>query len=155
MKLNRVFSAVALFGLLGGAGMAAQAQTRFTVRIGTPAAAVVASYAPQYDGNGSVWISGYFDGGRWIPGYWTQRVDSRYRDDNHYSDHAARFDNNYGRNDRNYNRNENYGHNDGSYNRNDSYGWNGGDRGYNQNQRDNRNNGRDNRDGRDNRGGRH
>lgn len=134
MKLNRVFSVIALFGLLSGAGMAAQAQTRFMVRIGTPRAAVVASYAPQYYGNGNVWISGYFNGARWIPGYWARRMDSRYGRQNYYYDHAARFNNyysyygnNYNRNDRNFRRNRN----DRWHNRNQRDHWNRGRRGWN------------------------
>lgn len=126
--------------------MAAQAQTRFTVRFGTPAAAVVAHYAPQYDGNGSVWISGYFDRGRWIPGYWAHRMHARYRNDRRYSDHAARYDNRY-------NRNRNYHQNDNSYR---------SDRGYYRNQRDAGHRGRHSRNdrggwnrGRHDRGERH
>jgi len=132
--------------------MAAQAQTRFTVRIGSPRAAVVASYAPQYDGNGNVWISGYFNGMQWVPGYWVHRVDSRYRNENHYSDRYARIRNDYGRNDYNYGRNDN------------QYRGNRNDRG-NYYQRDHRDNGRGNHygrngwnrwnNGRDHQGGRH
>lgn len=145
MKLNRVFSVIALFGLLSGAGMAAQAQTRFMVRIGTPRAGVVASYAPQYYGNGNVWISGYFNGGQWTPGYWAHRMDSRYGQQNYYYGHAARFNNNYGYYGNNY-----YGRNYRNYrgNRND--------RGYNWHQRDNRNHGRGGwNHGRGDRGGHH
>jgi hypothetical protein len=81
MKLNRVLSAIVLTGLLGGAGMAAQAQTRLVVRIGTPAVAMVASYIPPSPGPGYVWEAGYYDGPQWIPGQWVYRVDSRYRRD--------------------------------------------------------------------------
>lgn len=147
MTLNRTLIAFVLTGLLSGAGMAAQAQTGITVRFGSPVAAVVASYTPQYQGAASVWIAGYFDGARWIPGYWAQRVDSRYREQDHYSDRNVRIEN-YGQNyrDGNYgNRNDSQNYRDGNYGRN------------NQRNRNDRNNYGGNRgnDQRDGRGGRH
>ena len=139
MTLNRVVSTLVLTGLLSGASMAAQAQTRFAIRIATPAATVVAGYAPQYQGPGLVWISGYFDRGRWIPGYWAHRMDSRYRRQDHYSGRYARLDpygsymrgNDFGRNfrsdrkDHQWNRNRRDYRNHGRYNHRGRYDGNG------------------------------
>lgn len=97
MTLHRALIAFILTGLLSGAGMAAQAQTGIRVRIGTPEVAVVANYAPRYQGAGSVGFAGFFNGARWNQGHWAQRVDSRYREQNHYSDRNVRIDD-YGRN---------------------------------------------------------
>jgi hypothetical protein len=160
MTLNRALIAFVLTGLLSGAGMAAQAQTGITVRFGSPMAAVVASYTPRYQGAGSVWIAGYFDGARWIPGYWAQRVDSGYREQDHYSDRNMRIEN-YGQNYRDGNYGRNYGQNyrDGNYGRN--YGQNYRDGNYgNRNDQRNRNDrnhygGDRGNDPRDGHGGRH
>ena len=125
MKLNRALMALVLTGLLSGAGMAAQAQTRIMVRSGNPLAAVVASYASPYasPGPGYVWVAGYYSGPQWIPGQWVYRVDSRYRGEDHYGDRNARYNNrytnygSYGRNDGNRTYyNGSYGRNDGNRN---------------------------------------
>lgn len=132
MKLNRALSAIVLTGLLSGAAMVAQAQTRIMVRIGTPVAEVAVNYAPPCPGPGYEWVAGYYNGPQWIPGQWVYRVDSRYQREDRYSGRYVQFDNR-GRD----NRDANYRNTD--QNRN----------GYaNHNDRNSRYNGRDNRGGR-------
>lgn len=75
MKLNRVLSTFVLTALLSGATMVAQAQTSIYLGVGGGRASVVAAqyYQPPCPGPGYIWIAGYYNGGYWVPGYWTLR----------------------------------------------------------------------------------
>ena len=85
MKFNRVFSTFVLVGLLSGATMVAQAQTRLFFGFGGGRAPVVSAqyYSP---GPGYVWIAGYYNGPYWVPGHWMRRDD----DDGYYGGYYGR-----------------------------------------------------------------
>lgn len=77
MKLNRVLSTLALTGLLSGATMVAQAQTRIFFGFGGGRGPVIAAryYQPPCPGPGYVWVAGYYNGPYWVQGYWARRGD--------------------------------------------------------------------------------
>jgi hypothetical protein len=148
MKLYRLLSAFVLTGLLSGAAMAAQAQTRIMVQFGTPVAAVVANYMSPSPGPGYMWVNGYYSGTQWMPGQWVYRTDFRYQRQDRYGDRNARFNSryaNYGSYSRN-DGNANFGR--GNYGRNENRNY-----GRNNRRNDNRQNGRNSY--RNGRGGRH
>lgn len=80
MKLNRVLSTLVLTGLLSGATMVAQAQTRVFFGFGGGRGPVFAAryYQPPCPGPGYVWVSGYYNGPYWVQGYWRRGDDDYY-----------------------------------------------------------------------------
>lgn len=98
MKLNRVLSTFVLTALLSGATMVAQAQTGIYLHFGGGRGPVVAAqyYQPAYPGPGYVWMSGYYSGPNWVPGYWARRDDD---DGGYYGNYYGRYYNNYYRGD--------------------------------------------------------
>ncbi len=80
MKLNRVFSTLVLTGLLSGATMVAQAQTRIFFGFGGGRGPVVAAqyYQPPCPGPGYVWVGGYYNGPYYVQGYWRRGDDDDY-----------------------------------------------------------------------------
>ncbi len=113
MKLNRVLSTFVLAGLLSGATMVAQAQTRIFFGFGAGAPPVAERYIPPSPGPGYIWIAGYYNGPYWIAGHWMRRED----DDGGY--YAPRYYGYYGRY---------YGEHDRRWRREDDHGWRRNDR---------------------------
>ncbi|MCL5263051.1 MAG: hypothetical protein M1568_02140 [Acidobacteria bacterium] len=91
MKLNRVLSTFVLVGLLSGATMVAQAQTRIFFGFGSGPAMAAQYYAPPCPGPGYVWISGYYNGPYWVQGYWARRGD----DEGYYGGGYGYYGNGY------------------------------------------------------------
>jgi len=67
--MKSILRALALSGIVGFGAVAAQAQTRVYVGIGTPVIAAV----PPCPGVGYVWSAGYYEGPAWVPGRWIYR----------------------------------------------------------------------------------
>lgn len=100
MKVNRVFSTLVLTGLLCGATMAAQAQTRLFFGFGGGRGPVVRAqyYRPPCPGPGYVWVGGYYNGPYYVQGYWRRNDDDNYYGRGYYGNHDYYGRGYYGRN---------------------------------------------------------